>query len=54
MIDGCVARLCQYKPEDYELIVSHIVIGIPLRRIAKEKVFRWYNPEEITVCFRFC
>ena len=37
MIDGCVARLQQHKPEDYELIVSHFVIGISLRRIAKRR-----------------
>lgn len=35
MIDGCVARLRKYKPEEYELIIAHFVIGISLRAIAK-------------------
>lgn len=35
MIDGCVARLKKYKPEEYELIVSHFVLCISLRAIAK-------------------
>ncbi|WP_410743089.1 antiterminator Q family protein [Citrobacter freundii] len=35
MIDGCVARLKKYKPEEYELIIAHFVIGISLRKIAK-------------------
>lgn len=37
MIDGCVARLKKYKPEDYELIVAHFVLGISLRAIAKKR-----------------
>lgn len=37
MIDGCVARLRQYKPEEYELIIAHFVIGISLRMIAKRR-----------------
>ncbi|WP_313018830.1 antiterminator Q family protein [Atlantibacter hermannii] len=36
MIDGCVARLRNYKPEEYELIMAHFVIGISLRTIAKK------------------
>ncbi|MBZ6719351.1 antiterminator Q family protein [Klebsiella variicola] len=36
MIDGCVARLRKYKPEEYELIIAHFVIGISLRTIAKK------------------
>ncbi|HCI6085356.1 antiterminator Q family protein [Klebsiella pneumoniae] len=36
MIDGCVARLRKYKPEQYELIIAHFVIGISLRTIAKK------------------
>ena len=26
MIDGCVARLCKYKPDEYELIIAHFVM----------------------------
>lgn len=37
MIDGCVARLRKYKPEEYELIIAHFVIGISLRSIAKKR-----------------
>lgn len=37
MIDGCVARLRKYKPEEYELIIAHFVIGISLRTIAKRR-----------------
>lgn len=37
MIDGCVARLKKYKPQEYELIIVHFVIGISLRKIAKKK-----------------
>ncbi|WP_407437123.1 antiterminator Q family protein, partial [Lelliottia sp.] len=37
MIDGCVARLRQYKPEEYELIIAHFVVGISLRSIAKRR-----------------
>ncbi len=37
MIDGCVARLRKYKPEEYELIIAHFVIGISLRAIAKKR-----------------
>ncbi|NEW25009.1 hypothetical protein G4C93_29105, partial [Klebsiella pneumoniae] len=36
MIDGCVARLRKYKPEEYELIIAHFIIGISLRSIAKK------------------
>ncbi|MEQ4450956.1 antiterminator Q family protein [Kosakonia sacchari] len=35
LIDGCVACLRKYKPEGYELIIAHFVIGISLRTIAK-------------------
>lgn len=35
MIDGCVARLQKYKPEEYELVIAHFVVGISLRMIAK-------------------
>lgn len=37
MIDGCVARLRKYKPDEYELIIAHFVIGISLRTIAKKR-----------------
>ncbi|HDL7801201.1 TPA: antitermination protein [Yersinia enterocolitica] len=37
MIDGCVARLRKYKPEEYELIIAHFVIGVSLRTIAKKR-----------------
>lgn len=37
MIDGCVARLRKYKPDEYELIIAHFVIGISLRSIAKKR-----------------
>ena len=37
MIDGCVARLRKYKPEEYELVIAHFVIGISLRKIAKKR-----------------
>ncbi|HDS5551142.1 TPA: antitermination protein [Klebsiella aerogenes] len=37
MIDGCVSRLRNYKPEEYELIIAHFVIGISLRSIAKKR-----------------
>ncbi|ROW38687.1 antitermination protein [Citrobacter europaeus] len=37
MIDGCVARLRKYKPDEFELIVAHFVIGLSLRAIARKK-----------------
>ncbi|ELY2034998.1 antitermination protein [Enterobacter hormaechei] len=37
MIDGCITRLKKYKPEEYELIIAHFVIGISLRTIAKKR-----------------
>lgn len=36
-IDGCVSRLKKYKPEDYELVIAHFVIGISLRTIAAKR-----------------
>lgn len=36
-IDGCVAKLRKYKPEEYELIIAYYVIGISLRRIARKR-----------------
>lgn len=37
MIDGCVARLKRYKPNECELLVAHFVRGISLRAIAKKR-----------------
>lgn len=37
IIDGCVARLRKYKPEEYEMIIAHFVSGISLRAIAKKR-----------------
>jgi len=37
MIDGCAARLKKNRPDEYELIVSHFVLGISLRGIAKRR-----------------
>ncbi|MBV4366264.1 antiterminator Q family protein [Erwinia phyllosphaerae] len=37
MIDGCVARLRKLKPEEYELIIAHFVLGISLRSIARKR-----------------
>ena len=36
MIDGCVGRLKKYKPEEYEIVMAHFVLGISLRTIAKK------------------
>lgn len=36
-IDGCVSHLKKYKPDEYELIIAHFVIGISLRSIAKKR-----------------
>ncbi|NHV08058.1 antitermination protein [Cronobacter turicensis] len=37
MIDACIARLKKYRPEEYELVIAHFVIGISLRAIAKKR-----------------
>ncbi|EHK5980075.1 antitermination protein, partial [Salmonella enterica] len=37
MIDGCVGRLKKYRPEEYELVIAHFVIGVSLRAIAKKR-----------------
>jgi hypothetical protein len=37
LIDGCVARLKKYRPEEHELVIAHFVIGISLRAIAKKR-----------------
>lgn len=39
MIDGCVAMLKKYKPEEYDLIVLHYIFGVSLRAIAKRKKY---------------
>lgn len=36
-IDGCVVRLLKYRPEEYELIIAHFVVGVSLRTIAKRR-----------------
>ncbi|ENS0910015.1 antiterminator Q family protein [Escherichia coli] len=36
-VDGCVARLKKHRPEEYELVIAHFVIGISLRAIAKKR-----------------
>lgn len=36
MVDSCVARLRKHKPEEYELLIAHFVLGISLRAIAKK------------------
>ncbi|MBP1037372.1 antitermination protein [Serratia fonticola] len=36
-IDGCVARLRKYKPEEYDLVIAHYVYNISLRQIAKRR-----------------
>lgn len=37
MIDGCVARLKKYKPEEYELLVLHYLYNVSLRSIARKR-----------------
>lgn len=37
LLDGCVARLRQARPDEYQLIIAHFVIGISLRTIAKKR-----------------
>ncbi|PWV99571.1 antiterminator Q family protein [Mangrovibacter plantisponsor] len=37
MIDSCVVRLKEHRPEECELLIAHFVIGISLRTIAKRK-----------------
>lgn len=36
LIDGCVAKLKRYKPNEYDLIVMHFIYNISLRLIAKK------------------
>ena len=37
MIDGCVTRLREIRPEQYQLVIAHFVMGISLRTIAKKR-----------------
>ncbi|QMD48356.1 antitermination protein [Citrobacter freundii] len=37
MIDACVTRLRKHKPEEYELVIAHFVVGISLRTLAKKQ-----------------
>ncbi|MBF4155376.1 antitermination protein [Enterobacter hormaechei] len=37
LIDGCVCRLKSCRPEEYELVIAHFVIGVSLRAIAKKR-----------------
>ncbi|MGD2846708.1 antiterminator Q family protein [Escherichia coli] len=53
MIDGCVARLRKYKPEEYELVIAHFVVGISLRAIAKEGANKRGNSSRLTQSFHF-
>lgn len=36
-IDGCISRLRKYRPEEYQIIIAHFVMGISLRAIAKKR-----------------
>ncbi|MGK6793716.1 antiterminator Q family protein [Serratia marcescens] len=35
VIDGCVARLKEYKPDEYDLVIAYHVYGMSLRKIAR-------------------
>ncbi|MHA7847138.1 antiterminator Q family protein [Serratia sp. D1N4] len=37
LIDGCVARLKKYKPDEYDLVVLHHIYGLSLRYIARKR-----------------
>lgn len=37
MIDTCVTKLRKYKPDEYQLLIAHFVIGISLRTIARKR-----------------
>lgn len=37
LLDGFVARLKKYKPEEYALIILHFVLCVSLRTIAKKR-----------------
>lgn len=36
-IDGCVSKLRKLKPDEYQLIIAHFVLGLSLRSIAKQR-----------------
>lgn len=35
-VDGCVARLRQYNPDEYMLIIGYYILGIPKRALARK------------------
>lgn len=37
VVDGCVARLKQYRPDEYELIIRHYVFNQSKRAIARQQ-----------------
>ncbi|CNE10912.1 phage antitermination protein Q [Yersinia kristensenii] len=37
IVDGCVARLNQYRPDEYELIIRHYVLNQSKRAIARQQ-----------------
>lgn len=37
VIDGCITKLKKLKPDEYELIIAHYVIGISLRSISRKR-----------------
>lgn len=37
MIDSCVTRLRKVRPDEYQLLIAHFVIGLSLRAIAKKR-----------------
>lgn len=37
VIDSCVGRLKKCRPEEYELVVAHYILGISLRGLAKRR-----------------
>ncbi|CNG67400.1 antitermination protein Q [Yersinia kristensenii] len=37
VVDGCVARLKQYRPDEYDLIIRHYVLNQSKRAIARQQ-----------------
>ncbi|MBJ9159002.1 antitermination protein [Citrobacter sp. FDAARGOS_156] len=37
MIDGCLTRLKKAKPDEYQIVIAHFVVGMSLRTIAKKR-----------------
>lgn len=37
IIDTCVSKLKKFKPEEYELLIAHFVVGLSLRTIARKR-----------------